>query len=70
MTRRIIQSPPKVSRCRKPSSASSAEVAATYTDQSEQDAGFAPATLMSADQALNDAATAEGLVVDDPRSHA
>ena len=29
----------------------------------------APVTLISADQALNDAATAEGLTVDDPRSH-
>jgi hypothetical protein len=27
----------------------------------ERDAGFAPVTLISADQALNDAATAEGL---------
>jgi hypothetical protein len=27
------------------------------------------ATLVSADQALNDAATAEGLTVDDPRAH-
>jgi len=34
-----------------------------------QDAGFAPVTLISADQALNDAATAEGLTVDDPHSH-
>ena len=34
-----------------------------------EDAGFAPVTLISADQALNDAATAEGLAVDDPRSH-
>ena len=34
-----------------------------------QDAGFAPVTLISADQALNDAAWAEGLPVDDPRSH-
>lgn len=32
-------------------------------------AGLAPVTLISADQALNDAATAEGLTVDDPRSH-
>jgi len=31
--------------------------------------GFGPVTLISADQALNDAATAEGLAVDDPRSH-
>ena len=28
-----------------------------------------PVTLVSADQALNDAATAEGLTVDDPNSH-
>ena len=35
----------------------------------QQDAGLAPVTLISADQALNDAATAEGLTVDDPRSH-
>ncbi|MHB1556848.1 MAG: type II toxin-antitoxin system VapC family toxin [Isosphaeraceae bacterium] len=32
-------------------------------------AGLAPVTLISADQALNDAAIAEGLTVDDPRSH-
>lgn len=32
-------------------------------------AGLAPVTLISADQALNDAAFAEGLTVDDPRSH-
>jgi uncharacterized protein len=38
-------------------------------NRKEQDAGFAPVTLISADQALNDAATAEGLAVDDPRSH-
>jgi uncharacterized protein len=37
--------------------------------QERQEAGFAPATLISADQALNDAAMAEGLAVDDPRSH-
>jgi uncharacterized protein len=34
-----------------------------------QDAGLGPVTLVSADQALNDAAQAEGLAVDDPRSH-
>ena len=33
------------------------------------DAGFGPVTLISADQALNDAAWAEGLTVDDPCSH-
>ena len=37
--------------------------------QEHRDAGFAPVTLISADQALNDAAAAEGLAVDDPRSH-
>jgi predicted nucleic acid-binding protein len=31
--------------------------------------GSSPVTLISADQALNDAATAEGLAVDDPRTH-
>ena len=31
--------------------------------------GLGPVTLLSSDQALNDAATAEGLTVDDPRSH-
>ena len=36
---------------------------------SDQAAGFAPVTLISADQALNDAATAEGLTVDDPNRH-
>ena len=43
--------------------------AALEINQKEQDAGFAPVTLISADQAFNDAATAEGLTVDDPRSH-
>ena len=43
--------------------------AALAINRKEQDAGFAPVTLISADQALNDAATAEGLTVDDPRSH-
>ena len=43
--------------------------AALEINQKEQDAGFAPVTLISADQALNDAATAEGLTVDDPLSH-
>jgi predicted nucleic acid-binding protein len=42
--------------------------AALEINQKEQDAGFAPVTLISADQALN-AAIAEGLTVDDPRSH-
>jgi hypothetical protein len=35
----------------------------------QQDAGLGMVTLISADQALNDAALAEGLSVDDPRSH-
>jgi predicted nucleic acid-binding protein len=34
-----------------------------------QDAGFGPIALVSADQALNDAARAEGLAVDDPNTH-
>jgi predicted nucleic acid-binding protein len=34
-----------------------------------QAGGSGPVTLVSADQALNDAALAEGLAVDDPRSH-
>ncbi len=34
-----------------------------------QAGGSAPVTLVSADQALNDAAVAEGLTVDDPRTH-
>jgi predicted nucleic acid-binding protein len=34
-----------------------------------QDAGFGPLTLASADQALNDAATAEGLAVENPNAH-
>ena len=38
-------------------------------NQEEQDAGFASVTLTSADQVLNDAATAEGRVVDDPSSY-
>jgi uncharacterized protein len=38
-------------------------------DRRQQDAGLGPVTLVSADQALNDAATAEGIAVDDPRSH-
>ena len=35
----------------------------------QQAAGLGAVTLISADQALNDAALAEGLAVDDPRSH-
>jgi predicted nucleic acid-binding protein len=34
-----------------------------------QAGGSGPVTLVSADQALNDAAIAEGLTVDDPRAH-
>jgi hypothetical protein len=41
----------------------------TVINQKEQDAGFAPVTLISADQALNDAAQAEGLIVDDLNRH-
>jgi predicted nicotinamide N-methyase/predicted nucleic acid-binding protein len=43
--------------------------AALEINRKEQDAGFSPVTLISADQALNDAATAERLTVDDPRAH-
>ena len=43
--------------------------AALEIDRKERDAGFAPVTLISADQALNDAARAEGLTVDDPNLH-
>jgi predicted nucleic acid-binding protein len=43
--------------------------AALDINQKEQDAGFAPVTLISADRALNDAALAEGLAVDNPNSH-
>ena len=42
--------------------------AALDINQKEQDAGFAPVTLISSDQALNAAATTEGLTVDDPKS--
>jgi hypothetical protein len=42
---------------------------ALEVNRSHQADGFGPVTLISADQALNDAATAEGLTVDDPRSH-
>jgi uncharacterized protein len=34
-----------------------------------QTGGLGPVTLISADQPLNDAAIAEGMAVDDPRSH-
>jgi predicted nucleic acid-binding protein len=43
--------------------------AALEINRKEQDAGFAPVTLISADQALNDAATSEELTVDDPNRH-
>lgn len=43
--------------------------AALNLRQERQDAGLSPVTLISADQALNDAATAEGMTVNDPRSH-
>jgi uncharacterized protein len=42
---------------------------ALEVNRSHQADGFAPVTLISADQALNDAATAEGLTVDDPNRH-
>ena len=42
---------------------------ALEVNRSHQADGFGPVTLISADQALNDAATAEGLAVDDPRAH-
>jgi predicted nucleic acid-binding protein len=37
--------------------------------RSHQAGGSSSVTLVSADQVLNDAAMAEGLIVDDPRSH-
>ena len=37
--------------------------------QRHQDAGFGPVTLVSADRDLNAAATAEGLLVEDPMAH-
>jgi uncharacterized protein len=43
--------------------------AALEINHNEQDAGFAPVTLISADHALNVAALAEGLSVDDPNLH-
>ncbi len=43
--------------------------AAIQIRREHQDAGFSPVTLISADQALNDAAPAEGMDLDDPRSH-
>jgi predicted nucleic acid-binding protein len=38
-------------------------------DRLNQDAGFGPVTLVSADRDLNTAATAEGLAVEDPNLH-
>ena len=43
--------------------------AALEINRKEQDAGFSPVALISADQTLNTAAAAEGIPVDDPRSH-
>jgi predicted nucleic acid-binding protein len=42
---------------------------ALEVNRSRQADGFGPVTLISADQALNDAATAQGLTVDDPNAH-
>jgi predicted nucleic acid-binding protein len=39
-------------------------------DRQHQGAGLAPVTLISADEALNAAATIEGLMVENPLSHA
>ncbi len=38
-------------------------------NRKEQNAGFAPVALISADRDLNNAAVAEGLTVDDPNLH-
>ena len=43
--------------------------AALEIRQQRHTLGLGPVTLVSADQALNDAATAEGLAVDNPRAH-
>jgi predicted nucleic acid-binding protein len=43
--------------------------AALEINQKEQDAGFAPVTMVSADLPLNTAALLEGLAVDDPTTH-
>jgi predicted nucleic acid-binding protein len=43
--------------------------AALALREQHQLAGLGPVTLISADQALNDAATAEGMTVDDPYLH-
>ena len=42
---------------------------ALEVNRSHQAAGSGPVTFISADSALNDAATAEGLPVDDPNLH-
>jgi predicted nucleic acid-binding protein len=42
---------------------------ALEVNQLRQVAGLGPVTLVSSDQALNDAATVEGFTVDDPRQH-
>jgi hypothetical protein len=42
---------------------------ALEVNRSHQAGGSGPVTLISADQPLNAAATAEGLAVDDPNSH-
>ena len=42
---------------------------ALEVSRSHQTDGFGPVTLISADQALNDAAAAEGLTVEDPNLH-
>ena len=43
--------------------------AALEIRQQRRTLGLGPVTLISADQALNDAATAEGLAVDNPNNH-
>ena len=43
--------------------------AALEIRRQRQKGGFGAVTLISADQALNSAAIAEGLAVDDPNSH-
>ena len=45
------------------------DAVALEVNRFHQAGGSAPVTLVSADQALNDAALAEGLTVDDPRTH-
>ena len=43
--------------------------AALDIERDHRQAGLTPITLVSADQALNDAATEEGLAVEDPGAH-